>query len=178
MSIVIQLLSHVPLCDPMDCSMPGLPALTISRSLLKLMSTALVIPSSHLILWCPLLPSVFPSIRDFSSELAVHIRWPEYWSFIFSISPSNKYSGLISLKIWMIWSSNAEWPWNSWPSWATSEGLSGVFSTTTLEGISSLAFCLLYGPALTTVCDHWEDHSLDYMDLCRQSNVYAFPHTV
>ena len=99
MSIVIQLLSHVPLCDPMDCSMPGLPALTISRSLLKLMSTALVIPSSHLILWCPHLPSVFPSIRDFSSELAVQIRRPKCWSFSFSISPSNEYSGKISFKI-------------------------------------------------------------------------------
>ena len=57
--------------------------------------------SSHLILWCPLLllPSIFPSMRDFSSELAVHIRWPKYWSFSFSISPSNEYSGLISFKI-------------------------------------------------------------------------------
>ena len=57
-----------------------------------------------------------------------------------------------------------------------SKGLSGVFSTTTLEGISSLVFCFLYGPALTTVCDHWADHNLDYMDLCLQSNVSAFQH--
>ena len=66
------------------------------------MSVALVMPSSHLILWCcPLLPlpSIFPSIKDFSSESAVHIRWPKYWSFSFSISPSNECSGLISLKI-------------------------------------------------------------------------------
>ena len=72
---------------------------TISRSLPKLMSIALVIPSSCFILWCPLLLwlSIFPSIRDFSSELAVHIRWPKYWSFSFSISPSNEYSGFISL---------------------------------------------------------------------------------
>ena len=72
---------------------------TISRSLPKLMSIALVIPSSRFILWCPLLLwlSIFPSIRDFSSELAVHIRWPKYWSFSFSISPSNEYSGFISL---------------------------------------------------------------------------------
>ena len=76
-------------------------SLTISRSLPKFMSTALVIPSSHLILWHPLLPSVFPSIRDFSNELAVQIRRPKCWSFSFSfsISPSNEYSGKISFKI-------------------------------------------------------------------------------
>ena len=76
-------------------------SLTISWSLPKFMSIASVMPTSHLILWCPLLllPSIFPSTRDFSNELAVHIRWPKYWSFSFSISPSNNYSGLISLKI-------------------------------------------------------------------------------
>ena len=76
-------------------------SLAISWSLPKFMSIALMMPSRHLILWCPLLllPSVFPSIRDFSSESAVRIRWPKYWSFSFSISPSNEYSGLISLKI-------------------------------------------------------------------------------
>ena len=65
------------------------------------MSIASVMPSSHLIIWCPLLllSTIFPSIRDFSSESAVYIRWPNYWSFNFSISPSNKYSGLISPKI-------------------------------------------------------------------------------
>ena len=71
-------------------------SITNSRSLLKLMSIELVMPSNHLILCCPLLllPSVFPSVRVFSSESALHIRWPKYWSF--SISPSNEYSGLIS----------------------------------------------------------------------------------
>ena len=64
------------------------------------MSIASVMPSSYLILWCPLLLlSIFPSIRDFSKESAVHIRWPKYWSFSFSISPSNEHSGLIFLKI-------------------------------------------------------------------------------
>ena len=74
---------------------------TISGSLLKLTSIETVMPSNHLILCCPLLllPSIFPSIRVFSNELALHIRWPKYWSFSFSISPSNKYSGLISFKI-------------------------------------------------------------------------------
>ena len=70
-------------------------------SLLKLMSIASVMPSNHLILCCPLLipPSVFPSIRVFSNESVIHIRWPKFWSFSFSISPSNEYSGLISLRI-------------------------------------------------------------------------------
>ena len=75
-------------------------SLSIPQSLPKVMSIASVIPSSHPILWCPLLlrlPSIFPSIRDFSNELYVCIRWPKYWSFSLSISPSNKYSGLIFL---------------------------------------------------------------------------------
>ena len=76
-------------------------SLTISLSLPMFMSIASVMPSSHLILWCPLLLllSVFPSIRYFARESAVGIRWPKYWSFNFSISPSNKYSKLFSLKI-------------------------------------------------------------------------------
>ena len=82
----------------MDCSTPGL---ANSWSLPKFMFIASVMPCSHLIFWHPLflLPSIFPRIRDFSNELAVHIRWPKYWSFSFSISLSNEYSGLISLKI-------------------------------------------------------------------------------
>ena len=74
---------------------------TISWSLLKLRSIELVMPSNHLILCCPLLllPLIFPSIKVFSSESALHIRWPKYWSFSFSISPSSEYSGLISYRI-------------------------------------------------------------------------------
>ena len=89
------------LCDPMDCSMPGFPVFTTSQSLLKLMSIELVMPSNHLILCHPLLllPSIFPSIRVFFNESVLPIRWPKYWSFIFSISPSNEYSGLISFRI-------------------------------------------------------------------------------
>ena len=76
-------------------------SITNSWSLLKLMSTKLVMPFNHLILCHPLLllPSIFPSIRVFSNESALHIRWPKYWSFSFSISPSNEYSGLISFRI-------------------------------------------------------------------------------
>ena len=73
----------------------------ISWSLLRIMSTELVMPSNHLVLCCPLLllPSIFPSIRIFCNESALQIRWPKYWSFSFSISPSNKYSGFISFRI-------------------------------------------------------------------------------
>ena len=76
-------------------------SITNSQSLPKLMSTESVMPSNHLILCRPLLlpPSVFPSIRVFSDESVLHIRWPKYWSFSFSISPSNEYSGLISFRI-------------------------------------------------------------------------------
>ena len=72
-----------------------------SRSLLKLISIESVMPSNHLILCCPLLllPSIFPSIRVFSNESVFFIRWPKYWSFSFSISPSNEYSGLISFRM-------------------------------------------------------------------------------
>ena len=89
----------------MDCSTPVLDStslsITSSQSLLKLMSIELVIPSNHLILWCPLLllPSIFPSIRVFSSESVLGIRWPKYWSFNFSVSPSNEYLGLISFRM-------------------------------------------------------------------------------
>ena len=76
-------------------------SITKSKSLLKLMSTESVMPSNHLILCHPLLllPSIFPSIRVFSSESVLRIRWSKYWSFSFSISPSNEYSGLISFKV-------------------------------------------------------------------------------
>ena len=76
-------------------------SITNSRSLLKLMSITLVMPSNHLILCRPLLllPSIFPSITVFSNESAFHIRWPKYWSFSFSISPSNEYLGMISFRM-------------------------------------------------------------------------------
>ena len=87
--------------DPMDCSTPDIPAFTISQSLLKLMSIGLKMSSNHFILCHPLLllPSIFPNIRVFSKESALHIRWPKYWSFSFSINLSNEYSGLISFRI-------------------------------------------------------------------------------
>ena len=89
------------LCDPTDCSTPGFPVHTNSQSLLKLMSIELVMPSNHLIL-CHLLllpPSIFPSIRVFSNESALRIRWPNYWSFSFNIRPSKEHPGLISFRM-------------------------------------------------------------------------------
>ena len=99
--IVVQLPSQVQLfVTPCTAAHRAYLFLTISPGLLKLMSIELVMPSSHFILCCPLLlPSIFPSIRVFSSESALHTRWPKYWSFSFSISLYNEYSGLISFRI-------------------------------------------------------------------------------
>ena len=85
----------------MDCSTPGLPVHHQLMSLLKFMFIESVMPSNHLILCRPLLlpPSIFPNIRVFSNESVLHIRWPKYWSFSCSISPSNEYSGLISFRM-------------------------------------------------------------------------------
>ena len=97
----VQSLSHVQLfATPWTAARQASLSITNSWSLLKLMSTELVMPSNHLILCCPLLlPSIFPSIRVFSNESVLRGRWPKYWSFSFSISPSNEYSGLISFRM-------------------------------------------------------------------------------
>ena len=112
---------------------------TISQNLLRLMSIELVMPSNHLILYHPLLflPSVFPSIRVFSSELTLLIRWPKYWSFSFSISPFNEYSGLISLRI-------------DWLDLLAVQGTLKYSPAPQFKSINSLAFSLLYGPILTS----------------------------
>ena len=89
------------LCNLMACSTPGLPVYHQISEFTKLMSIESVTPSNHLILCCPLLllPSIIPSIRVFSNESVLHIRWPKYWSFSFNISPSNEYPGLTSFRI-------------------------------------------------------------------------------
>ena len=138
---------------------------TNSRSLLKLKSFQLVRPSNCLILCHPLLllPPVFPSIRVFSNELALHIRWPKYWSFSFSTSASNEYSGLISFRIGLTGSISLQ-----------SKRLSRVSLAPQFESISSSALSLLYGPTLTSLHDYWKNHSFEYMGLGWQSNVFAF----
>ena len=98
----VQSLSHVQLfATPLTAARQASLSITNSWSLLKLMSIESVMPSNHLILCCPLLllPSIFPSIRVFANESVLHIKWPRYWRFSFSISPSNKYSGQVSFRI-------------------------------------------------------------------------------
>ena len=97
----VQSLSHVQFfVTPWAVARQAPLSITKSKSLLKLLSIESVMPSNHLILCHPLLPpSVFPSIRVFSSESALHIRWPKYWSFSFNTSPSNEYPGLISFRM-------------------------------------------------------------------------------
>ena len=115
-------LSHVQLfATPWTAACQASLSITNSQSFLKLMSIKSVMPSNHLILCRPLLlpPSIFPSIRVFSSESVLHIRRPQYWSFSFTISPSNQYSGLISCRI-------------DWFDPLLSEGLSRVFSNSTI----------------------------------------------
>ena len=94
-------MSDSTLCDPMNGSTPGLPVHHQLLSLPKLMSIEVVMPSSHLTLCCPLLllPPISPSIRVFSNESTLHMRWPKYWSFSFSISTSNEHPGLISFRM-------------------------------------------------------------------------------
>ena len=125
-------------------------SITNSQSSFKLMSIELVMPYNYLILCRPLLllPSIFPSIRVFSNESVLHIRWPKYWSFSFNISPSNEYLRTISFRI-------------DWLDLLLSEGLSRVFSNTTVQSINSLALSFLYSPTLTSIHDHWKNHSLD-----------------
>ena len=112
----------------------------ISQSLLKLISIRSVMPYNHLVFGhhLLLLCSIFPSLRVFSDESTLHIRWPKYWSF--SFSPSSEYSALISLQ---------------------SKGLSRVFSNTTVQKHQSLALSFLYGPSLTSIHDCWKNLSFD-----------------
>ena len=133
-----------------------------ARSLLKLKSIESVMPSNHLILCCPLLlPLTFPGIRVFSNESVPHIRWPKYWSFSFIISPSNEYSGLISFRM-------------NWLDLLAVQQTQESSPTPQFKSISSLALSFLYGPTLTSIHDHWKNHSFDQTDLCWQSNVSAF----
>ena len=98
--VVVQSFSHVQLfATPRTAAHQASLSITYSWSSLKLMSIESVMPSNHLILCCPLLPSIFPSIRVFSNELVLRTRWPKYWSFSFSISPFNEDSGLISFRM-------------------------------------------------------------------------------
>ena len=139
-SIIVQLLSCVSLfVTPWTAAHQAFLSITKSWSLLKLMSIESVMPSNHLILCCPLLlPSIFPNIRIFSNESVLPIRWPNYWSFGFSISPLNAYSGLISFRM----------------DWLDLLAVQGSAPTPQFESISSLALSLLDGPTLISMHDY------------------------
>ena len=134
----------------MDYRMPGFPVhhQLLEFSLLKLMSIELVMPSNHLNLCCPifLLPLIFPSIRIFTSKSVLHIKGPKYWSFNFSISPSNEHPGLISLMV-----GSPCCPRDSQESSPTPQ----------FESINSSVLSPLYSPTLTSIYDYWKNHSLD-----------------
>ena len=131
---------------------------TVSWSLPKLLSIELVMPSNHLILCCPilLLPSTFPSTRVFSSESAIYIRWPKYWSFSFSFSPSNEYLGLISFRI-------------DYVDLLADKDFQESSPAPQFKSINSSLLNLLYGPILTPVHDYWKNQSFDYMDFGQQT---------
>ena len=127
------------------------------------MSIESVMPSSHLILCCLLLllPPIPPSIRIFSNESALRMRWPKYWSFSFSISPSNEHPGLIFRMDWL-------------DLLAVQGTLKSLLQHHSSKSSIFLLFSFLHSPTLTSIHDHWKNHSLDQMDLCWQSNVSAF----
>ena len=156
---VTESLSCVWLCDPMDYIAHQAPlSSTVSRSLLKFTSIESVMPSNHLILCYPLLLvlSTFPSIRVFSNELALRIRWPKYWSF--SSSPSRELSRLISFRI----------------DWFDLLALQGTLKSL-FQHHSPSALSLLYSPALTSIYDYWKKIiTLTRRNFCRQSDVSAF----
>ena len=137
-------------------------SITNPQTLLKLMPTELMMPSNHLILCRPLLLplSIIPCIRVFFKESVLHIRWPKYWSFSFSISPSNEHPGLISFRL----VGSPCCPRDSQESSPTPQ----------FKSINSSVLSLLYSPTLTSIRDYWKNYSLDWTDLCWQSNVSAF----
>ena len=147
-------------CNPIDCSMPGFPCPSLAPGACS--------NSCALSQWCHptisssvtlfSLPSIFPSIRVFSNESALHITGPKYWSF--STSPSKEHTGLISSRI--------EW-FNLLVIQGTQESSAPQF-----ENISSLVLSLLYSPTFTSIHNYWKSHSFDYIDLCWQSNVSGF----
>ena len=127
----------------------------ISQTFLKVISTESVMPSNYLIC-CSLLllPSIFPSIRVFSNQLSLHIRWPQYWSFSFTISPSNEYSRFISFKI------------DRFSLLAAQVTLKSLLQHHSLKA-SILQCSAFFMVQLTSIHDYWKNHSFDQMDLCR-----------
>ena len=144
----VQLLSHVQhFVTPWTAVCQDSLSITNSRSLLKLMSIKLVMPSNHLIVWHPLLllPLIFPSIRVFSNESVLCIRWPKYWSFPFSISPSNEYSGPVSFRM-------------DWLDLAVQRTLKSLLQYHSSEAsVLQKALSFLYSPTLTSIHNYWKN---------------------
>ena len=160
----VQLLSCVRLfATPWTVALQSSLSITNSQSLLKLLFIELMMSSNHLNFCHPLLllPSIFPSIRVFSNESSLRIRWPEDWSFSFSISPSNEYSGLISFRM-------------DWLDLLAVQGTLKSSPTPQFKSINSSVLSFLYSPTLTSIHDYWKNHSFDQMNLCWKSNVSAF----
>ena len=164
-SIVIQSLSHFwLLATPQTAARQTSLSITNSWSFFKLMFIESVMPSNHLILCCPLLllPSIFPSTRVFSNESVLHIRWPKDWSFSFSISPSNEYTGLTSFMI-------------DWFDFLAVQGnLKSLLQQHRLKGSILRRLALLMVQLSHPYVTIGKNHSFDYTDLCRQSNISAF----
>ena len=139
-------------------------AITNSQSLPKLISIELVTPPNHLILCRSLLllPSIFPSIRVFSNESALHIRCPKHWIFSFNISPSNEHPGLISFRMDSLDLLSVQWT------------LKSLLPHHSSKSINSLALSFLSSPTFTSIHHYWKNCTLDYTDLCWQRNVSAF----
>ena len=147
----VQLLSCVQLfATPWTAACQASMSITNSWTLLKLMSIESVMPSNHLILCCSLLlpPLIIPSIRVFSYESVLHIRWPKYWGFRFRISASNEYSGLISFRM-------------DWLDLLAVQGTLKSLLQHQFKTINSLALSFLYSPILTSIHDHWKNQSSD-----------------
>ena len=155
--------SFLTLCDPTDCSTPGFPVHHQLLELAQIHVHQVGDASNHLILCCPLLPppSVFPSISVFPKESFLRIRWPKYWSFSFSISPSNEHSRLISFRM-------------DWLDLLAVQGTLKSSPTPQFKSINSLVLSFLYSSTLTSMHDYWKNHSFDSMDLCQQSNISTF----
>ena len=139
----------------MDCSTPGSLPITNSWSPLKLTSIRSVMPSNYLILCHPLLlqPSIFPSIRIFSNESVLCIRWPKYWCFSFSINPSSEYSGLISFR-------------RDWLDFLAVQGTQKSSSAPQFESINFWCSTFFWSNVIF-VHDYWKNHSFDYTDFCQ-----------
>ena len=146
----VQSLSHVQLfVTPWPVACQASLSITNSQSLLKLMFIESMMTSNHLILCHSLLPaSIFPSLRVFSSESLLLIRWPKYWHFSFNISPSNEYSGLISFRM-------------GWLDLLAVQGTQASSPTPQFKSINSLMLSFLYSPTLTSIHDYWKTHGFD-----------------